>query len=136
MPTLGPHGHGHGRLAVFLRSRATELGSSKTQAQIAQEAGFVNHSMITMTKLGSTKLALDRVAALARALDVDPKHLWLLALEQQSNATTAKEISEICGSIVTTHELAWVEPIREASAKSDPPLTKRGLAAIRALFGK
>ncbi len=134
MPKLGPHGHG--RLATFVRARIAELSPTKTQAQIAQEAGFVNPNMVTMLKLGTSKLPLDRVAALARALDVDPRHLWLLALEQQGNATTATEISEIFGSIVTTNELAWIEAVRDASGMTDPPLTKRALAAIRAIFGK
>ena len=134
MPKLGPHGHG--RLAVYLRSRITELSATKSQVEIAREAGFLNPPMLSMIKTGQSKLPLDRVAALARALDVDPKHLWLLALEQQGNATTAKEIAEIIGSIITDNELAWVEAIREASDMTDPPLAKRARAAIFDIFGK
>lgn len=37
--------------------------------------------MITMLKQGDTKLALDRVVALARALEVDPERLYLLAFD-------------------------------------------------------
>ncbi len=87
MPKLGPHGHG--RLAVFVRARIAELGPTKTQTDLARDAGFVNVNMLSMIKTGQSKLPLDRVAALARALDTDPRHLWLLALEQQGNATTA-----------------------------------------------
>ncbi len=134
MPKLGPHGHG--RLATFVRARIAELSYIKTQSEIARQAGFVNANVVSMIKTGQSKLPLDRVAALARALDVDPRHLWLLALEQQGNATTATEISEIFGSIVTVNELAWVEAVREASEMTDPPLTKRALATIRAIFGK
>ncbi len=134
MPKLGPHGHG--RLATFVRARIAELSSSKSQTDLARDAGFVNVNMLSMIKTGQSKLPLDRVAALARALDVDPRHLWLLAFEQQGNATTATEISEIFGSIVTVNGLAWVEAVREASEMTDPPLTKRALTAIRAIFGK
>lgn len=134
MTKLGPHGAG--RLAVFLRHRITELAPVKNQTEIAREAGFVNPPMLSMIKTGQSKLPLDRVAALARALDVDPKHLWLLALEQQGNATTATEIAEIFGSIVTTNELAWIEAVREASDMTDPPLTKRARAAVFSIFGK
>src|SRR5687768_10025692 len=129
MPKLGPHGQG--RLATFLRTRIAEISPTKNQSEVAREAGFVNVNMLSMIKSGQSKLPLDRVAALARALDVDAKHLWLLALEQQGNATTAKEIAEIFGSVITNNELTWVEAIREASDMTDPPLAKRARAAIR-----
>ncbi len=57
---LGPHGHG--RLATFLRARVAELSPTKTQKEIASQAGYTNPNMITMLKLGDTKLPLGRVS--------------------------------------------------------------------------
>jgi len=37
---------------------------------------------------------------------------------------------------VTGNELGWLNEIREASDHSDPRMTSRGRAAIRAIFGK
>jgi hypothetical protein len=129
---LGPHGHG--RLATFLRARLAELAPTKTQKEIAQQAGYTNANMITMLKQGDTKLALDRVAALARALEVDPRRLYLLALDQEGHATTAQEIEEIFNAIVTKNEAEWLEALREASDHTDPALTKRARAAIMSIF--
>ena len=59
-------------LAKFVDIRLLELKHKKTQAEIAEEAGFVNPNMVTMIKQGATKLPIDRVPALAKALEVDP----------------------------------------------------------------
>ncbi|WP_210526684.1 helix-turn-helix domain-containing protein [Rubellimicrobium arenae] len=134
MTKLGPHGAG--KFATFLRTRLVELAPTKTQADVAREAGFTNQNMVSMLKNGQTKLALDRVAALARALEVDPRRLYLLALDQEGHATTAREIEEIFNAIVTKNEAEWLEAIREASDHTDPALTKRARAAIYGIFGR
>ena len=46
------------RLAKFLETRLLELKHKKTQAEIAEEAGFVNPNMVTMIiKKGSPRPA-------------------------------------------------------------------------------
>lgn len=70
------------RLPSYLEKRILALRSVKSQAEIAAEAGFVNPNMISMLKSGATRIPLDRVPALATALDVDPARLLQLALEQ------------------------------------------------------
>ena len=73
--------HASTRLAQFIDQRIGEL-HHKTQADIAKEAGFRNANFITMLKTGSSKLALDRVPQLAKALEVEPALLMRLAIEQ------------------------------------------------------
>lgn len=128
--------HADTRLAKFIEKRVLELRPRKTQAQIAEEAGFINPNMIAMLKNGSTKLPLDRVPSLAAALDCDPRLLFNLALDQIGGSTTARAIAEIFGTIVTRNEVAWIEAIREASGNTDPSLTTRSRSAIRGIFGK
>ncbi|MFH1819647.1 MAG: hypothetical protein ABIK82_22680 [Pseudomonadota bacterium] len=53
---------------------------NKTQAQIAAECGFESANVITMFKKGQTKLPINRVGPLAKALNVDPAHLLRLVL--------------------------------------------------------
>jgi len=118
--------HSETGLAKFLRKRVLELRPTKSQIQIASEAGFVN----------PTKLPLDRVSGLAKALDSDPKLLFKLALEQAGDETTARAVAEIFGTVVTRNEVAWLEEIREASCHSDPSLTARSRTALRGVFGK
>jgi transcriptional regulator with XRE-family HTH domain len=124
------------RLARFLDNRLLELKHKKTQAEIAEEAGFVNPNMVTMIKQGSTKLPIDRVPALAKALESDPALLLRLALEQSEGSTAAAAIYEIIGQPFTKNEMSWISEIREASGDTDPRLTSRAGTAIRGVFGK
>ena len=128
--------HQDTRLAKFVETRLLELKHKKTQAEIATEAGFVNPNMITMIKQGATKLPIDRVPALAKALESDPALLLRLALEQSEGMTAAAAIYEIIGQPVTKNEMTWIHEIREASGDTDPRLTSRAGIAIRGVFGK
>ena len=102
------------RLAQYVERRVLELKPRKTQSEIAAQAGFINPNMITMIKQGSSKAALDRVPALARALECDPAYLMRLALEQAVGRTAAAAVIEIFGEPVTENELGWIKAIRRA----------------------
>lgn len=128
--------HENTKLARYVERRVLELKSTKSQLQIANEAGFPNPNMVSLIKNGSSKLALDRVPSMARALECDPAYLLRLTLEQQEGSTAAQALIEIFGTPVTTNELGWLEVIREASGSSDPRVTTRSRATIRAIFGK
>ena len=101
----------------------------------AEAAGFINPNMVSMIKKGASKLPLDRVPALAKALECDPA-LLRLALEQSAGKTAATAIYEVIGPPITKHELAWIMEIRDASGDTDPRLTSRASAAIRGIFGR
>ena len=124
------------RLAKFVETRVLELRSRKSQIEIATEAGYVNPNNLAMIKNGSTKLPLDRVAGVAKALECDPRLLFKLALEQAAGSTTAAAIESIFGTIVSRNEVAWLNEIRENSAHTDPSLTARSRNALRSVFGK
>ena len=124
------------RLLPFLTKRILELRPTKTQAEIASQAGFINVNMLAMIKAGSNRLPIDRVSALAKALDVDPAYLLLLALEQMVGSTEANAIVTILSTGATQNEMGWIEAIREASDMTDPPLTRRSRTAIFGVFGK
>ena len=64
--------HADTQLAKYISKRIDEMRGVKTQSEIATQAGFTNANMITMLKQGATKLAIDRVHDLSRALDADP----------------------------------------------------------------
>ena len=128
--------HEHTRLASFVERRIQELSARKSQGEIAAEAGFMNVNMLSMIKSGKSKLALDRVPALAKALDTDPRQLFLLAFEQAGLKTTLAAVNEVFGTIVSRNEVAWLEEIREASGRTDPSLTSRMRTALRAILGK
>ena len=124
------------RLPSFLEKRVLELRPTKSQAEIASEAGFANPNMVAMIKSGATRLPLDRVPALAVALKVDPARLLQLALEQWGGSAAARAFDAIFDTVVSSNEVGWLEEIRDASGNSDPVITTRARSAIRAIFGK
>lgn len=71
-------------MAKYIEKRTLELRPGKSQVQIAEEAGFINPNMIAMLKSRASKPTLDRVAALAKALDCDTR---LLARLRHSHLT-------------------------------------------------
>jgi hypothetical protein len=96
----------------------------------------MSQNMLSMLKSGSSKLPLDRVASLARALDCDPAYLLRLTLEQVVGDTAAHALVEIMGTPVRRNELGWLNEIRGAFRHGDPGLTGCGRPASRAAFGK
>jgi len=124
------------RLAKYLGKRILELRPKKTQIAIASEAGFVNPNMLAMIKAGTSKLPLDRVSTLAKALDCDPVMLFQLAVEQLGGDTTDLAVRQIFGTLVTENEVAWLEEIRRASDHINPSVTSKARSAIRGIFGK
>ena len=128
--------HADTRLAQFISDRVKNLRHRTTQLEIASDAGFLNPNMISMLKSGATKLPLDRVPNLARALECDPAYLLRLTLEQVAGDTGAQAIIEILSTPVSSNELGWLQEIRDASDHNDPRITARSRSAIRAIFGK
>jgi hypothetical protein len=128
--------HAHTRLAKYVAQRITELAGRKTQAEMAAEAGFVNSNMLSMIKSGASKLPLDRVPQLARALESDPAFLLRLAMDQALGTTAAKAVDEIWGSPLTRNEREWIAEIRDASGDTDPRLTARSRSKLREIFGR
>lgn len=124
------------KLAKYLTQRILELKPKKSQAEIAEQSGFVNVNMLTMLKNGSSKVPLDRVPTLAKALEADPAYLLRLALEQAEGNTAATAIFDILGPSVSENERAWIAEIRDASGDTDPRLTQRARVQLRAIFGK
>lgn len=124
------------RLPDFLSKRILELRPRKTQLEIAAEAGFLSPNMLAIIKGGASKLPLDRVTSLAKALECDAVMLFILALEQLDRNTTEQTIRQIFGTLVTENEVAWLEEIRRASDHSNPSLTTRARSAIRGIFGR
>ena len=124
------------RLAKFISQRIMELRPQKSQNEIAIEAGFVSRNMLSMLKSGASKLPLDRVPSLAKALDCDPAYLLRLTLEQIEGDTAPEALMDIMGTAVTENEKAWLHEIRAASDNTDPRMTARSRASIRAIFGR
>ena len=69
-------------IAKYIDKKIDELKGVKTQREIAQEAGYETPNIISMLKRGESKVPLEKIPLLAKALGVDPAHMFRLALEQ------------------------------------------------------
>lgn len=70
-----------GRYAAYIDSLITI--SPKSQATIAKEVGYKNANNLSLIKSGKIPLPVDKVRALAVALDADPVRLMLMVLEER-----------------------------------------------------
>ncbi|WP_033839194.1 hypothetical protein [Mesorhizobium loti] len=123
-------------IAKFIDGRIDQLKGRKSQKDIAAEAGFTNVNFLSMIKSGAAKVPLDRVPALAGALECDGARLFLLALEQYHKRSALVAIKQIFGTVLSPNEVCWIEVLRKASDKTDPPLTVVRARILRAMFGK
>lgn len=115
------------KLAQFI-NKAIER-SSKTQREISEIAGYRQPNMISLLKQGIAKLPLDRVPALARALDVSAADLFELAFATYYEKSVLEFFKrEVAG--LSENEQKIVEFIRSRSKNSDPPLDETLRTAI------
>ena len=118
------------KTANFIDQRIEHLKSVKSQRDIALAMGFKTPNVLSMIKRGEMKVPLEKIPALAKALDVDPAHLFRLALEQYW-PDLGSMISEIFGALATSNEEAiFLTKWRAATENMDPAPNARIDAAI------
>lgn len=104
-------------VAEFIAERLAN--SHKTQREIAEECGFEKANVVTMLKSGTMKLPLNRVGAMARALNADPAYLLRLAMcEYLPDAWEAIEAT-LQTTVLTANELNLVRAYREVTGDND-----------------
>src|ERR1700744_422031 len=113
--------HSSTALARFLHRRIDELRGIKSQREIAVEAGFARPNVISMLKSGLIKVPLDRIPALARAIEADPAHLFRLGM-RDIWPELAPLVDTIFGrQMASRHELAiFLLRWRAATEDADP----------------
>ena len=79
------------------------------------------------------KIPLDKIPALAKALNVDAAFMFKLAV-QQYWPDMGKAIAEIFGTVLTKNETKMIELIRRLTKGSDPELTHRAKRKLKAAF--
>lgn len=84
-------------VAEFITERIEKI--DKSQKDIAEEADFPKANLITMIKQGKTRVPIDRVPKLARALEVEPAELMKMVLSEYS-PEILKAIESTLGEIV------------------------------------
>lgn len=101
-------------VAEYLTQQINLCG--KTQSEIAREAGFGKPNIITMLKQGTTKVPTIKIGPLARALEVDPLHLFKLVMNEYEPDTWDMIQDMILKQpFVTRNEMEIIELIRTSN---------------------
>ena len=72
-----------------------------------------------MFKNGSTKLPLNRIGALAKALNADPAHLLRLSMHEYMPDTWDAIESVMQSTVLTANELELIREYRQVTGDSD-----------------
>src|SRR5690606_10026295 len=96
--------------------------SHKTQREIAKEIGYDRPNIITMFKQGLTKGAIEKIPALAMALDGDPARLLRLALNEYM-PEVLETIEQCLGSLLTSYEREVLGILRNVTLSAHPKLS-------------
>jgi transcriptional regulator with XRE-family HTH domain len=87
------------------------LASCLTQQEVAIKLGYSNPNIITMFKQGTTRVPLDKVVPLARALDLDPGELlreWFATYTPDA----LPHLQDYLGMLLSSAEKSWVQGLR------------------------
>lgn len=104
-------------VAEFLADQIATI--DKTQREIAEQCGFEHPNVITMFKNGSTKVPINRIAALAKALEVDPVYLLRLVMLEYMPDTWEHVENIMRSTILTANELELIHSFREVTGEND-----------------
>jgi len=86
--------------------------SDKTQRQIALEIGYTKANIITMFKQGLTKLPLEKIGPLAKALEIAPDELFYKVMTEYMPETFEALSPILCGQLVSKEELELLDNFR------------------------
>ncbi len=103
----------NGTVAAFIDERLREI--SKTDRQVAQDAGLGSAHALKLMAKGDIKVPLDRIEPLAKALDVDPADLFRLVMQEYMPEAWSSIENMPSGAIDAPDELAQVRAPEQAS---------------------
>ncbi len=86
--------------------------SDKTQKQIAEELGYENANIITMFKQGLTRVPLNKVGPIAKALDIDATDFLELVMSEYMPETLMALEPILKGITLTRDEYELVNQYR------------------------
>lgn len=113
--------------------------SPKTQTEIAREMGFSTPNLITMIKKGAVKLPMAQVMPMAKALGIDPLHLYKMAMQEYYPESWAMVETMLRQPVLTANELTLIDVIRQSPVINPKIRTQeerdRLLAVIATLHG-
>jgi transcriptional regulator with XRE-family HTH domain len=116
--------------AKLIATAMKRLEGRKKQTQVAREAGFPHPNMLSMIKNGKSRLPLERVPALAEALEIDPALLFRFALSENWPGYE-RVVLRIFGDVMTMEEREMISFMRHVCDGKVPQLDYRLERAIK-----
>lgn len=104
-------------VAEFITHKIRILG--KPQVEIANELGYIKPNIITMFKQGKTRVPLDKVGLLAKALEIDPAFFLQKVMGEYMPDTLAALQSVLEGLQLTQNERELITAYRETTKGKD-----------------
>ena len=108
-------------VARYIDLQLQAIQPEKTLALVADEAGLPQRNLLSMIRTGVTKLPFERIPGLAKALSVNPNHLFRIALEEYQPHIKAL-LDESTQRVVSQHEGQLLDAWRGANGDMDPPI--------------
>ena len=105
----------------------------KDQTTIAEEVGFKKPNVITMIKQGKTKVPLERVGSMAKALNVDPVFFLKMVINEYLPDLMPAIVAITGQPVITANEMEFINVIRSAKVnnpKLRTPEEKKQLKAF------
>lgn len=108
----------------------------KSQRDIATEIGYENPNVVSMLKTGQTKVPMNKVGPLAKALGLDPVFVLRLTMQEYLPETWEAIESAVKGTLLTANELELIRMYREISDNTDalPVIEDRDGTPVIALY--
>lgn len=99
-------------VAAYLTAQIELCG--KQQLQLAKECNFAKANIITMIKQGNTKLPMSKIGLMAKALGLDPFHLYKMVMQEYDpNNWAAIEDCLSRQVVLTESEIEVIMTLRE-----------------------
>jgi hypothetical protein len=96
--------------------------SPKSPSEVAHEMGYRSENVINMMQAGICKVPIDKLPALAAALNVEPSYMMRLALQDYCPAIL-RAMEETFDTLATPNEREWLKIVRHISGDTDPRMT-------------
>lgn len=126
----GNFAFGNSPVTKYLARQIEAIKGEKTQREIAAEVGYDKPNMISMMKRGEVRVPLDKIPLLAKALHVDPAHMFRLAMEDYWPGRR-DALQKVFGAIVTENERDILAEFRRHFGDKDPALSPELKRRIR-----
>lgn len=118
-------------VAEFISNRLATV--NKSDRELAIECGFDHPSLVTMLKAGTSKVPLNRIDSLARALDVNPAYLFRVVMREYMPDVLEAFESLTRSTPLSTNELDLIQSFRRVTGDRDAKAIMIDRAAVIAI---